>query len=200
MAKRNRRGRKGSRTPLPTILICCQGEVTEVEHFEEYKRSKRAPNITIKPNPLDPVKLVDHTTSLIRHHGYEEVYIVIDVDDSPEEQLRRAIKLAKQNTTKKSPVNLVISHPSFELWLLAHTQAVQQQSVRQADLVRALRKAKILQGEPPKHISFKVLDITQVPKNIPTIPLNTLGENPSTAIPHLIWRIDEISRQHHSGR
>jgi hypothetical protein len=112
------------------VLVICEGEVTEVEYFEgirDYFRSLPVEIRTFKVIGLgrDPGSLVayairerdkkDRAARAQRdvNLAYDEVWCVVDVDDH--KTLDQALI-----TARNGRVNLAISFPCFELWILYH--------------------------------------------------------------------------------
>jgi hypothetical protein len=119
--------RRPFREPLPIILIVCEGKRTEPEYFRGFARACHNPRIRIRIAPEHgvPKTLVD---SAKRHKkeaevdarrqrdenmAYDAVWCVFDVDDHP--NLPDARQMARDNG-----IDLAISNPCFELWLLLH--------------------------------------------------------------------------------
>ncbi|WP_311348706.1 RloB family protein [Corynebacterium durum] len=197
--KQKRRGKKGVRQQLPVILICCQGTVTEVEYFSNYKQSLRAPHITIESRALDPIKLAKHALTLAKRGSYDEVYIVVDVDDSTSQEFDQAIAFCRKNTTKKHEIHMVISNPCFDLWLYLHKKPLPQQETDRKVLSCFLEQQEFLYGKPPKHVSsaFDCSDPSGALREASKQPLDLdeLGPNPSTSVPHLVLRIKSTAQQ-----
>ncbi len=120
----------GRRTPRKRVLIVCEGQVTEVEYFEGIRDYFRSLPVEIRACKIvglgrDPGSLVAYA---IRERdkkdkeargqrdanlAYDEVWCVVDVDDHS--TLDQAVSAAR-----KGQVNLAVSHPCFELWILYH--------------------------------------------------------------------------------
>lgn len=199
--KQERRGRKGTHQQFPVILICCQGTVTEVEYFNNYKQNLRAPSITIKGKALDPISLTKHALELNKRGKYDEVYIVVDVDDSTVQEFEKAIALCRRRTTKEHELHMVISNPCFDLWLYLHKMPFPQQKIDRKILARFLVQQGFLHGKPPKHVSstFDCTDPSHAVQeaNKQPMSLDELGPNPSTSVPHLVLRIKSAAQQRH---
>ncbi|WP_055534778.1 RloB family protein [Streptomyces graminilatus] len=128
-------GRKGkplqrpgsSRPEQRRFLIYCEGECTEDQYFEGLKQELRPLPVTIclGGEHGEPMSLVK---SAIKHRerapqspadrctSYDEVWCVVDVEaPTPHPSLDEALKLARQ-----AGVNIALSNPCFELWILLH--------------------------------------------------------------------------------
>jgi len=119
---RNKPGksRKAPSRPLRRhILIVCEGAKTEVNYFEEIRKSLRlsAMEIDIQGLGQDPKSLVERAKQL-RHENseenpYESVWCVFDRDEHP--SWKAAIDMARANS-----ISVACSNPCFELWYLLH--------------------------------------------------------------------------------
>ena len=131
MGKRNRERRPARRAPFadpkPTILIVCEGQVSEPEYFTGFTRAVRNPRVTIRieGGAGVPQSVVEAAKRLKREAErqakrekddnirYDFVWCVFDIDDHP--NIASASQMARD-----SGIELAISNPSFELWLLLH--------------------------------------------------------------------------------
>ncbi|MFG1705245.1 RloB family protein [Nonomuraea sp. M3C6] len=197
----------GRRAPKKRVLIVCEGQVTEVEYFEGMRNYFRSLPVEIRNCRViglgrDPAAIVGYT---IRERdkkdrearaqrdaniAYDEVWCVVDVDEH--KTLDQALIAAR-----KEHVNLAVSLPCFELWILYHFEdcaaACDQEGVR-----RRLRKHI---SDYDKHLSrdfpFANHEVARQraqradPEHCEP---NRKGRNPSTNA----WLIVEIIRQ--SGR
>jgi len=131
MAQRhdNLRRRKWFVEPRPRVLVCCEGEVTEPSYLKGLKREGHNSllDIEIKPGGFAPKTLIDYAVELKleaelkarrekdENRRYDEVWCVFDVD------AHEHVPDAKQKAGANK-INLAISNPCFELWLLLHFQ------------------------------------------------------------------------------
>lgn len=104
------------------ILIAAEGKnKTEKNYFQEFNRSLNGCNIVFSNgNNTDPVKIVNDAVNTAKTKGVEVqngdlVYAVFDTDFNKESQIKEARKLADKNG-----VELILSNPCFEVWLLLH--------------------------------------------------------------------------------
>lgn len=129
--RRDRARRPGRRPPFrdpkPIILIVCEGEITEPEYFEGFWRACQNPRVTVKiaddhgvPKTLVEIAKELKNEALARakqecddNLAFDSVWCVYDVDDHP--NLHEAREMAAKNG-----IELAISNPCFELWLLLH--------------------------------------------------------------------------------
>jgi hypothetical protein len=115
----NPRSRKRS------LLIQCEGQETEPNYLEELcKACGVRHRLEVKVKPGKGQNAVVTVEAAIYEGGrrrlgeriYDAVYCVLDVEHSGHEaKLNEAIALAQ-----KHGIRLFLSHPSFEVWLIAH--------------------------------------------------------------------------------
>lgn len=129
--RRDRERRKGRREPFrnpkPIILIVCEGSNTEPQYLAGVRQAHRNPRVEIEiadehgvPKTLvetAKVKKKDAENNAARAQdddlAYDSVWCVFDVDDHP--SLDDAMQMADANG-----IELAVSNPCFELWLLLH--------------------------------------------------------------------------------
>lgn len=100
------------RTARSQILIVCGAKRTEPDYFEGLKRARRNPAVKVKVlgKGIAPDQLVRYAAKL--RHDYDEVWCVVDTDEF---DIAPAAKGAQ-----KTGVQLAVSNPCFEHWLLLH--------------------------------------------------------------------------------
>jgi hypothetical protein len=119
------RRRRPFRNPLPRILIVCEGTRTEPGYFNELRHTERIPiDLEIRRGGV-PKTLVERAVELKNAAKkdaktrqdvnllYDEVWCVFDIDEHP------AVPDAKQQA-RDNGIELAISNPCFELWILLH--------------------------------------------------------------------------------
>ena len=108
-------------------MVVCEGRVTEPQYLKEYNRFHRDSVLDIEISKVCgvPKTLVDHAkerkseataaakTERDKYLAYDSVWCVFDIDEHP--NLPHAIQMANDNG-----IELAISNPCFELWLLLH--------------------------------------------------------------------------------
>lgn len=117
------------------VLIVCGAKETEPAYFTGLKSHRRNPAISVKVKEkggTDPEGVVHYATKLRGFRDYDEVWCVVDVD---EYDLDGAVRLAKQEA-----VNLAVSNPCFEYWLLLHFEECTAPMSRYADVKPKLVK------------------------------------------------------------
>ncbi|MEU0986322.1 RloB family protein [Streptomyces sp. NPDC005953] len=120
-----------SRSEQRRFLIYCEGECTEDQYFKGLKQELKSLPVTIclggdhgEPKSLvrSAIKHKERAaqSAADRRTPYDEVWCVVDVEaPSPHPSLDEAVKLARQ-----AGVNVALSNPCFELWLLLHLRDV----------------------------------------------------------------------------
>lgn len=125
--KRRPARQPGSRKPRKRILVVCEGEVTEPQYLDQFRRSKRNHLVVLEISREHgvPRTLVDCAKELKNaaatrarrerddYLSFDEVWCVFDVDDHPN-------ILEARDKAKANDIRVAISNPSFELWLLLH--------------------------------------------------------------------------------
>jgi hypothetical protein len=124
--KKNSLRRRGSfREPRARFLIVCEGKVTEPHYFNEIRRIERG-IIDLRLVPAGvPKTVVERAVKLKRESArdarrdenlrYDHVWCIFDVDEHP------FVPEAKQQANANG-IELAVSNPCFELWLLLHFQ------------------------------------------------------------------------------
>jgi hypothetical protein len=100
--------------PQPTVLVVCEDSKSSLNYLNEAKGALRViADIEIvhsgKTNPLGVVQYAVEQSS-----KYNIVYCVVDRDTHAD--FDRAVELAK----KHGKIEMIISYPCFEYWLLLH--------------------------------------------------------------------------------
>ena len=197
--------RESTREVLPRLLIVHDAEKTEPQYFAGLKDACDNPRVEIlfaNISGKDPLKLVKEaerlkSESLQRakderdnNQQYEQVWCVLDHDERP--QIPQARELAK-----KADVQLALSTPCFELWLILHFSP--PPGIMDAkSLTEKLRKASPKGYDHRKHVNFEyfkdhVQRAVEGAKKLHTLAMN-LGDpdrNPSTAVYRLVEEIQK---------
>ncbi len=153
-AQRPRNSGRGpeKKQPRKRFLIVCEGEVTELEYFTFFKNWVTNPLVDVIP--LQSSKGT-HACGVVqaalekrkelegenRWQAHDELWCVYDVDAKPSADLNNARQRANANN-----VNVAVSNPSFELWLLLHLR--EPPGMQRRDQVAAML-TKLL--DPPKY-------------------------------------------------
>jgi len=144
---RKRRPARGpaAKSPKRRLLLVCEGEVTEPSYFRGFERWARNNTVEIVVSNTHgvPLTLVQYAAEKKQQAeeqarrkedsflAYDEVWCVFDVDEHPRLSDARELARSKQ-------VELAISNPCFELWLLLHWRESPGQRHRH-DLQRMLK-------------------------------------------------------------
>jgi hypothetical protein len=133
--------RRGRRSPVRRstrrFLVYCGGERTECSYLDGLNAAYRGGPITLDiqhKGRTDPRRVVE---AAVRHAQnkpglYDEVWCVVDVDHF---DIAPAISAAA-----KHGIELAISNPCFELWLLLHHSPHNSHLARCDDAIGKLRK------------------------------------------------------------
>ncbi len=131
MSKRDRDRRSARREPFkdsrPTILIVCEGRVTEPSYLKDFYSALKNPRVNIRfgDGEAVPLTIVRTARDLKKkaeeqakrerddNLAYDQVWCVFDVDEHP--HISEARQMARDNE-----LHLAVSNPCFELWLLLH--------------------------------------------------------------------------------
>lgn len=210
MARRDRPRREARRAPFlepkPRILVVCEGEVTEPQYFEAFRRWCRNPRVDVRVvGPAGvPFTLVTRARELKEgaereaaaerdeNIRYEEVWCVFDFDQHP--RVREARQMAKDNGLR-----LAMSNACFELWLLLHLRENpgEQHRHRLQEML-----AELMPGVRDKHLDFELLipgydDAFRRAERLEREALAAGEEcrDPSTEVFHLTDSIDDDGRR-----
>lgn len=152
MNRRNRKRKPARRGDLRDVrqrlLIVCEGKRTEPEYLRGFQRWCRNALVDVDYDAPagEPLTLVNRARALredaareARRKGddnlsYDQVWCVFDRDDHP--HFNEAIGLAQQHL-----LELAVSNPSFELWLLLHFR--QKTGRQHRNVIRRLLKAHV---------------------------------------------------------
>lgn len=190
---KNRRGAKGAKKQYPALLVACQGTVTEPGYLNMLKNHFRAPAITILAKAKDPVKLVQEVAQKVNKEEFDQAFVLIDVDDSPADQIHRAISLCQKS---KRPIELIVSNECFEVWLLAHFCRVHNVLGRSQLTERLITSGAVLADNPKALASdFPIEGFNEAAENVDTVDPNTLGPQGSTAMPAVVKELQQRSQR-----
>lgn len=194
---RRRRG-SGTRSTSKPILLFVQGECTEKDYFELLKDRLKLSSLTIKVESQSPENLIDRTKTTIsrsKDAPPSAIYYVVDVDNTSDEQFRQAFKAAKKATNRKTEYHFVVSHESFEAWLLAHFEDIRNKNIPRTTMGKNLQGRKMLNGSNNKNVSdnFPVEDYEQAVERVTHCAFDEVNrETTSTAMPHLITELIKL--------
>lgn len=215
MASRDLRRRRPFTHPRPSVLICCEGKITEPSYLNGLKRELRIRLVNVEVVPLgaSPKTIVDYAVEkkveaerLAGRKGdsnlsYDEVWCVFDVDSHPH------IEDAKQKASAHD-IHLAISNPCFEIWLLLHFQDQTAHIERHRAQTRCRAHMPRYDKEVPFDIVFPRYQMAferAVRLNHWQATRDNGGGNPSTSVYLLTERVmklggDEQLRKHQLAR
>ena len=117
---------KASRAGMPSILIVCEGRETEPNYIAGLCDAKRVNLAAVKIRPGDSATDAGMLVLKARKifdgdREYDRVFVVCDDDGSSMERARQlAQRPLRRSDGKIIRVELIVSRPSFEFWLLLH--------------------------------------------------------------------------------
>ena len=116
------RGRTQKRAPRYVLRVLTEGRRTEPDYLFGWVRRNAPVYLNIADTGMTPDALVrrakEHLQSQPRRHAdrdFDEIWCVFDTDEH--ENLPHAIEAARQ-----SGIQVAVSNPCFELWLVLHAQ------------------------------------------------------------------------------
>lgn len=164
--------------------------------FNLLKRRLRLSSLTIKVESQSPENLIEQTKTTISREDdapFSAIYYVVDVDETSDKQFRQAFKAAKKATDRnKTEYHFVVSHESFEAWLLAHFEDIRNKNIPRKTMGEKLQGGERLNG---KRVSdnFPVEDYEQAVKQVTHCAFDEVNrETTSTAMPHLITELIKL--------
>lgn len=138
MPRRDRQpGRRAApQPPHKRVLVFCGGARTEPAYFDGLLRTRTAPaaQVHVRYKGVAPHQLVSTAAEFAeRQRGsFDEVWCVVDVDEF---DIAAAVAEARRHK-----VNLAVSNPCFELWLLLHHTDCRSHCAGYEDVVKRLKK------------------------------------------------------------
>ena len=190
--------------PFRRILVVCEGAETEPRYLNGFKAEHGATTVSVviaSPGG-DPLALVESAARLRREAErdarragdrflrYDDVWCVFDVDRH--ERLDSALRLAK-----KEAIEVAISNPCFELWLVLHFADHRKHSTAE-QIGKALREHLPAYDKHPKFDDFSsgyggaVTRAETLDRH--HAKLEQLGANPSTGVYRLTEHIRSFGK------
>ncbi|HUT01800.1 MAG TPA: RloB family protein [Phycisphaerae bacterium] len=150
MTRRSRPTRRRPRIqPREVVLIVCEGEKTEPNYFRRLRQVLRltSADVVVIPEGAAPITVVEKSLDLqaerqrdvrngLEPCDYDQIWCVFDVEQ-PGQNPSLAPALAKARANK---VNVALSNPCFEYWLLLHFERVGRAFTSCRVAIRALRR------------------------------------------------------------
>uniref|UniRef100_UPI00402A3848 RloB family protein n=1 Tax=Bifidobacterium adolescentis TaxID=1680 RepID=UPI00402A3848 len=101
---------------------------------------------------------------------YERIWVVVDVDDFHDHG--EAARICKDNG-----IELIISNPCFEVWLLDHVKACPSSYTLTPDVESAAAEAKVVGGNRNKYINTELIDKEHLDAAIRNAARHNTAEN-----------------------
>jgi hypothetical protein len=178
------RRRSGIRPSRDTVLLLTNGTSTERRYFDGLRFEPWIQvTMQIATRSAEPDVLVDKAIALQEENDYDQVWVVCDVDEFD-------VSSAITKTARTDGVDLVLSAPCFEVWLILHksAQCPGFNTATQAD--KHLRKLMpSWEKQRLKFCDFSEDVFTAVQR------ARQRGEPPETNPSTAVWRIIEHARK-----
>ena len=128
------------------IHVLAEGEVTESDYFDYWRRQNPKTRVVIDLHTAGwvPLKRVGYARDLKRRQprrnpDFDEIWCVFDVDSHP--GVNSAVAEARD-----AGIEVAVSNPCFELWLVLHVE-VQTANVDRHTIQRRARDLDLLAGK-----------------------------------------------------
>lgn len=169
MAARRKRlghGRPDGRRPRKKrYLVVTNGEVTEPQYFAGLTRELGDVVIEVRHFRKDPSALAEtaralktreeeavSSTSGLIADGFENVFVVTDVDEFTAGQLRDA-----QRTCADCRMELIVSNPCFEVWLVDHVACCPETFSQTRDVEAKAAELGLVEGSRNKQVVYSAI-------------------------------------------
>jgi hypothetical protein len=98
-----------------SVLIVTNGKDTELDYFNALREESWVTADKITPKFINgaPVKAVIRAAAIRAENEYDEAWVVCDVDEF-------GVRAAMDEAARHDDVELVLSKPCFEVWLILH--------------------------------------------------------------------------------
>ncbi|MDO4761664.1 MAG: RloB domain-containing protein [Corynebacterium sp.] len=181
-------------------MLVVQGELTERVYFERLKEILHLSNVSIKAVPHSPELIVSRSKQSInrdKNSPFTYVFYVIDVDESSDDQINRAVSEAKESKTKHTQHYVVVSYESFDSWLFAHHRRLCGVHFPRSHIQKELKKLGFIVGKKNICADFPIAEFAQACANSDHLELNphftSRGERTcASAMPALIDKLTEL--------
>jgi RloB-like protein len=196
--------KKASRAGLPAILIICEGRQTEPNYLrglcEEHGINRANVTIVSGDGETDAVRLVQKAQRRFEiDRDFDAVFVVCDcVDDTLVDAKARAARSMKNVSGEFLAVELIVSSPCFEFWLLLHFEYVTRPFQTAEAVVDALRRHVTDYDKADRLIFAKVAaGLDRALGNAARLKaeLTAVGAvSPDTDMPKLVARLTALRR------
>ena len=112
------------------ILIVCEGEKTEKNYFQDFRRIFSLTSVVIKSSPHSaPTQIVAYADKegAENSNKFDEIYCVFDRDKHGDfDEALQKVDEIKSKLEKDFVFKTIVSDPCFEFWILCHFTATTQ--------------------------------------------------------------------------
>lgn len=189
-----RRGSR-SREPRRVIRIYSEGSVTEPDYLSYWEKKSSGVVLDWAEVGMTPMSLVNRARGDVkrnprtaRQHGtpdFDEVWCVFDVDEHP--HLNQAVSEARD-----IGINVAISSPCFELWLILHCQD-RTAHIDRREAQKLASQLKLVQGKSIPKVAWPSLEENYEDAKQRAIHLDRLHKGNNSPPPHNpttnIWQL-----------
>jgi hypothetical protein len=137
--------RRSGNRDAKLIIIASEGTNTEKKYFDDLVEEYRVKNIHVEVLPRieggsDPQNVIKVLDNFRKHYslrlGYDELWLVIDVDRWGNKKLAEAGSLCTQKN-----YGYAVSNPCFEIWLLLHIKSLDEYSKDELQKLKENKRA-----------------------------------------------------------
>lgn len=155
------RPKDNTRERKSRCLIVTNGEVTETEYFKFLQGELGSAVFTVRSFREDPGTLAEKAKTIAgierasvanKIEGFTRVFVVTDVDDFTSEQFQQA-----QRVCKGGDMDLLISNPCFEVWLIDHVMPCPESCSTTKEAKRKASELGLVGGNRSKYINFDTI-------------------------------------------
>ncbi len=187
------------RSPLPRILIVCEGEKTEPNYFHQFRVTN-----DVFGAGLETIRVVEEAERLYEKDGpFDQVWCVFDRDSFPADRFDNAI--SKVQSREHEGFHVAYTNEAFELWYLLHFEyqdAALHRSSYKDRLSKHLGRAHekndpeiyaLLQTKGDEELATRY---AQRLRNFHADDVPCSRQNPVTTVDKLVQVLRQIQRQH----
>lgn len=206
------RRQPGNRPPGKIILIVCEGTNTEPDYFNEMRKSLRLSTVQVEIVgdccDSDPVPIVNYALDAKRKRdalvkrgtsdpAYDYIWCVMDVENPIH---RTTLNDALNIASGHSYLNIALSNPSFEYWLLLHFTETTRIFANAAEVTRELENFDPNYRRNKKISDYELLfskteeAIERAERILKNHESDEFAPNPSTLVHRLVKIIKSLAR------
>lgn len=129
---------------MPAVLIVCEGNETEPNYIRGLCEANRVNTAAVElrrgDGATDPVSLVRRARQIFEHDpSFDRVFVVCDGDGNIEEARKLTVQRLRCKGRPPVTIELVLSRPSIEFWLLLHFEYSSRSYPTAADAIDDLK-------------------------------------------------------------